>query len=72
MSLRDVERTMKVMEWFYRKGSVLFHLMDRRLQVEFEDKRMRQQQNLRPEESDVEEDCLNQVSGYHGVSPIIP
>lgn len=30
VSLRDVDRALKVMMWFYRKGELLFTLMDKK------------------------------------------
>lgn len=59
VSLRDVERTLQVMMWFYAKGELLFQLMD--------EKRKLKARLLMDEEDEEEEENLtsNVSSGVH-------
>ena len=61
MSLRDVERAMRVMVWFYNHCDALNPLMDEELEEEDEESE-EENENIDDEEED-EQDDLHKVKG---------
>ena len=61
MSLRDVERAMRVMVWFYNHRDALNPLMDEKLEEEDEESED-ENENIDDEEED-EQDDLHKVKG---------